>query len=808
MDTDERLRQIEARLARLEQFLSDQSSDLEGAAETPLATNTSGVNAVSQTPISSTAPPPEALPVAAAANPPPPFSEESHRLAKTATQRHQRPLDITTVLGLSGAIALVLSAAYLVQLFIESGWLTPQRQILTATLAGFLLIGGGLLLRQRDRRYAALLPAAGVVILFLSSYAAYLLYSLLEPRQLVAIVSASCLISLALERCFASPLYSLFAVAGAYATPFLIQQVPQPYSLQQTLPLSLLAFYYLAWNLLFSLHSLLSRQRRPYLLAFYLSALGFALISQPYQTSQWAALASIQASLWLIFVGTTVVFSLGYRQPLTVQAAWLHFLGLVLFYVLEWDLLFQQLPDLTPWLGLASALLLQVVIYGLARRLGSLAAGSTLVHGYTSLVLLHAGYWHLLPATWRPWFALALGTSLLSRRLRHTWHPSRWPYGLLGAYILGAAYLQTALLTTTTGWNSENVQSLLFAALAYGGFWKVKQLELPRWLSGLLLYGGHAAFAVATGRIGSPIWLAVAVAWAGLALGCLFLGRRDNDRSVAVSGLVMLAASALLAYVAFFSRLVIDPANPSLGLTPLLLGGVYAGCLYAAGGWLMRQMRVPPLLRLTILLLAHLVLLLSLLNLGNNPLASALSWSLVAALVWAMGSILKDDLLLQSFWFVFSLAVFRGFAGFFEALSQREHYWMSDGLWGLAYAACSYGIAFLCRRSVYPILPLYSGHVAFLAATLILLKQSIWVSASWAVWAIALLLLALRTRQPRLGQSSLLIFALSAFKVLAYDLRDGDPLVRVGVLALLGISLYAGGWLYRQLNNDSAAGKM
>ena len=57
--------------------------------------------------------------------------------------------------------------------------------------------------------------------------------------------------------------------------------------------------------------------------------------------------------------------------------------------------------------------------------------------------------------------------------------------------------------------------------------------------------------------------------------------------------------------------------------------------------------------------------------------------------------------------------------------------------------------------------------------------------------AIALLVLAQRTQLSRLGQSSLLTFTLSAFKVLAYDLRDGEPLVRVVVLALLGLRLYA-----------------
>jgi hypothetical protein len=64
--------------------------------------------------------------------------------------------------------------------------------------------------------------------------------------------------------------------------------------------------------------------------------------------------------------------------------------------------------------------------------------------------------------------------------------------------------------------------------------------------------------------------------------------------------------------------------------------------------------------------------------------------------------------------------------------------------------------------------------------------------------AIALLVLAQWTQQPRLGQSSWLTFTLSAFKVLAYDLRDGESLVRVVVLRMTR--------LYRRLNGCGEAG--
>ena len=39
----------------------------------------------------------------------------------------------------------------------------------------------------------------------------------------------------------------------------------------------------------------------------------------------------------------------------------------------------------------------------------------------------------------------------------------------------------------------------------------------------------------------------------------------------------------------------------------------------------------------------------------------------------------------------------------------------------------------------------------------------------------------------------------SAGKVLLYDLHQSAPLVRIGILLVLGLTLYAGGWLYQRV---------
>ena len=73
------------------------------------------------------------------------------------------------------------------------------------------------------------------------------------------------------------------------------------------------------------------------------------------------------------------------------------------------------------------------------------------------------------------------------------------------------------------------------------------------------------------------------------------------------------------------------------------------------------------------------------------------------------------------------------------------------------------------------------------------------VSLAWGALALACLLLAFRNSDQDLGKSSLFIFAASLVKVMLYDLAGAAPLVRIGSLVVVGLSLYAGGLLYKRV---------
>ncbi|HET6361545.1 MAG TPA: DUF2339 domain-containing protein [Gemmatimonadota bacterium] len=101
------------------------------------------------------------------------------------------------------------------------------------------------------------------------------------------------------------------------------------------------------------------------------------------------------------------------------------------------------------------------------------------------------------------------------------------------------------------------------------------------------------------------------------------------------------------------------------------------------------------------------------------------------------------------------------------------------------------------------------AHTMSLAATGWLVEQwlgspdttleRLWLSCAWAAIGLAWLLYATASDDRTLARSTLGIFAAFGLKVVFSDLDSAEPLVRVGILVVLGLTLYAGGWIYRRV---------
>ena len=488
-------------------------------------------------------------------------------------------LNVTQLLGWAGVTALVLAVAYLIKLGVDLGWLTPARQIMLAIVGGAALIGSGIALRAADRHYASLLPAGGVVILFLATYGAHLYYRLIPYPAALAGIGTICLLALWLCHLFESELYAFFAVVGSYSAPFLLPGLRSE--------VSDLAIYYSAWSLLFCAYGLWLGQRRIYLTAAYLALLGFDLIWywqwNHLPTADWRGALLFQAIQLAIFACATALFTLRHQQPLDRDDAIVHLPPLLLFYALEYGLLHRYLPTWAPWIAVASLLII-VVIYGAARSAfsASLAGGQLILGVYAAVVLFHAGYLEVLPEHLAPWVALGVGVvaaAWLTTQAEIKAH--HWPLLAVAGLIFGLNALRAGFHFELGGVAAGDWLALAYALelyLAYGLLRRfAPTLAMP--LRAPLLFAGHLA------ALAAPIHLfdqrlAVSLTWAVLAVAALLLSLQIRDRLLGQSSLFIFAISGAKVLLYDLSQ-----SAPLIRIGCLVILGI---SLYL-GGWLYRK---------------------------------------------------------------------------------------------------------------------------------------------------------------------------------------------------------------------------
>jgi uncharacterized membrane protein len=599
-------------------------------------------------------------------------------VAPSLSMGEERPALVTSVLGWAGALAFVLAASYLIKLAIDAGWLTPARQVAMAAISGLLLIGAGLALRGFNRQYAGLLPAGGIVILFLSIYGGHLYYELIEMNATIAAVALVCVASLWLCRMFNSDLYALFAVVGSYSAPFLVA------SLQGSA--TDMVIYFVAWSAIFSAFAIWQGRRLIYLLALYLALTVFDILWRKQASGDWVPALVYQCAQFLIFGIATAVFSIRRKSPMDMATALAHLPALLLFYSLQYTLLRQNLPTLAPWIAIAT-LTAVVGLYGLARKTLArpLPGGELILWSYVALVLFHAGYLESIPSNWAPVMAILIvpaGALFLLRSRSPI--ASTWPVWLVIGVIFLINYLRLLFQHDIQAVPGHQWLPFIYAGLLYLGYHLVRDREKIAGAGVLLIHAGHISAMAGTSHLLDNQMLD-ATSWGLLALACLALGLWRRDGVLARSSFLIFASAGFRALTAY------QIADPST--------------------------------------------------------ATNLSLVVLAA----------------TFYVAYTLGRRSQELGGFEA----------------------------------PLL--FAGHISAMAAAALILQHPMVESTSWGLLALVCLSLALWRSDRLLAQSALLVFAVTAGKVLLLDLSGAQPLIRILSLVVLGATFYASGMLYQRL---------
>jgi uncharacterized membrane protein len=495
------------------------------------------------------------------------------------------------LLGFVAVICFVLAASYLIKLAIDSGWLTPARQLGLSSLLGGALIAAGLAWSDKDRSYFSLLPGAGIVILFMSAYGGNLYYGLYGPWEAAMASAAVALGSLVLYRLLRQDFYVIVAVVGTYLSPILLPAIRG--GLFDSM------VFFAIWDATFAALAIALESRLMLLLASYL-ALGVFAATTPAagagDSSLWLAVG-FQLLQFNVMAFGTLAYSIRLKSPLTLEEAAAFFPLLLFFYGIEYHWLNQLVHDWTPWIALGFAALVYALYAAAKDYLGesSLRSGA-IVHTFVAFVLFHAVYLELLPEHYAPW--LALGVLFLLWSSSHRLETR----GKHAAYVVAAGFLLVIEYSRIMLSGSIPVGELTALNLLYAGAFALAYLALSGSEKGIgkddlgfmVLLAGNAQALVGLQRLthehlpsslsaGGPF--VTTVLWALLGVGQLLWAGSRKDPALSRSALVVLGLAA-------FKGLVFDVAEqqPVLRIVCLLALGA---ALYFSGFVLRKTSELP-----------------------------------------------------------------------------------------------------------------------------------------------------------------------------------------------------------------------
>lgn len=523
------------------------------------------------------APPPASTPTAAPAAPAPVAAKPATPQQPAADRRDDGGM-ASRWMAWGAAFAFLLASVYLLRIVYDSGWLTPPRQLGLATLGGSALIATGLFISRIDRAYAAYLPAAGIVVLYLSAWAAHLYYQLVDRDVALAAVAVLGISALWLGRQFSHSVFAVLATLATYLFPLALTG--------KGIAVGDLVVYYAAWGLVFAFAALVEGRRTPYVLSMFFALVSFQVAWRlDGSEADWVGVAVFQCFQFVLSALTAVAFSIRHRQPMDSATALVHGIALFYFYLLEYALLRSYVPEQAGLYALGSAVFVLVAYLVARNRLPAAqrGAGAFLASSYCAAVTAHILAFDWLPVAWLPWAALLapLAGLALAPAFRDT------PQALLPIRVVAGIVFAVGLLVAVINDPAQPVplpEGILFAyaAALYLGYTLARRLG-DRGSEGTniaLLYAGHVSAMLAASRA-LDSGFTISLAWAILAIAVLLLALRYRNRDLGRSSLLVFAVSAGKVLL-----LDLDGSNSVLRVLSLVVVGI---SLYA-GGWLYQRM--------------------------------------------------------------------------------------------------------------------------------------------------------------------------------------------------------------------------
>jgi len=478
-------------------------------------------------------------------------------------------------LGVIAILCFVLAAGFIIKLSIESGWLTPGRQIGLAVLFGFSLIGTGFKLLNSDREYASLLPAAGTIVLYLSAFAAHRLYSLISFEVAIASTALVSGLCVWLYSKIKHDVYALTAAIGSYVSPIML-------GIDSGATFSL--YYFLLCSVAFSAISILVESRMLTLISAYLAILVSGYIGM--NLNQDVLVVTVLGLHFLIFALGQYIYTDLTRKPLSENESGLLLPVLLIFYAMEYYYINRVQPGLAPWVSMGFAAVL-LGLYISAKKWfpkQNLSSGSIILT-FATLVGFHSVYLELLPSEFRPWlFPLILMAWILLPDQGPIKKGNPFQVPLLGLMaILAIEYftMVAGLVTNKSDFSMMAVSLVSFVCLWIALIFGNEKITGKKDLGLVILGCAHLLAIMAFYRLTEDIGsLAVSASWLFYALAVVIFAFNRKDEIMAKSAIFVLAFAAAKA-------LLYDVSQASAGVRIFCL--LLTGAALYGSGFLMRK---------------------------------------------------------------------------------------------------------------------------------------------------------------------------------------------------------------------------
>lgn len=164
---------------------------------------------------------------------PPPFEPRDagprqHQPPPPHTHTPAQKRDLESVIGGSwfawaGILAVIVAVSFFLKLAFDNEWIGPRAQVSIGALGGLALLVVGERLRSRGlRAYAFILSGGGILILYLSIYASYNFYPLLDQPIAFLLMALVTTVAVLLSVRLDALAVAILGLVGGFLTPVLI----------------------------------------------------------------------------------------------------------------------------------------------------------------------------------------------------------------------------------------------------------------------------------------------------------------------------------------------------------------------------------------------------------------------------------------------------------------------------------------------------------------------------------------------------------------------------------------------------------